>query len=267
MTVDQWQQALAPKIRGTMNLHRCFGNDLDFFVTMSSSVAISGNVGQSNYAAACSFQDALARHRAAAGMAAYSINISGVQEVGFVSENPEVVAVSGPRLGCVHISELLSLLNYAITRPPSNDPAESSCAIGLLPKDDAAFTIEKHGRMDKRFAHLFWHDVVSQNEDESVCLLQLLNNVSQLGDAVDIICNAILQQLGKLIATPVEMLNSARDLDSYGVDSLVAVELRNWIGTYLQANVQLMVMRNIASINELAKLVAKESRLVNFEAA
>lgn len=43
---------------------------------------------------------------------------------------------------------------------------------------------------------------------------------------------AVLQQLDMLIATPVEMLSPMQCLDSYGVDSLVAVELRNWIVAY-----------------------------------
>ena len=69
-------------------------------------------------------------------------------------------------------------------------------------------------------------------------------------------------QLSKVTALPVERLNPAESLDAYGVDSLVAVELRNWIGAYLQANVPLLVLRGTGSIQELAEIVTKESRLV-----
>ncbi|BCS21957.1 uncharacterized protein APUU_30182S [Aspergillus puulaauensis] len=37
-------------------------------------------------------------------------------------------------------------------------------------------------------------------------------------------------------------------LSSYGAGSLVAVELRNWIGAYRQANVQLVMLRGSGSI-------------------
>jgi len=80
-----------------------------------------------------------------------------------------------------------------------------------------------------------------------------------------VVIGGILKQLSKLMAAPVEMLSSARSLDSYGVDSLVAVELRNWIGAYLGANVQLMVLQGTSSIDALATIVVKESRLVSFD--
>lgn len=260
MTADEWREALAPKIAGSLNLHQCFGNDVDFFILMSSAVALRGNVGQSNYAAACSFQDALARQRTAAGMPAYSINIGPVLEVGFVSENPEVAAALRKQgLGAISILDLLAMLNYAVMHPRSCHPAESVCAIGMLPNDS------DNSMTDRRFAHLIRHDAVghaTETQCQSTDIGRLLDGAAGAKDTVKIICQAILQELGKLIASPVESLNAAQSLDSYGIDSLVAVELRNWIGVYLQANVPLMILRGASSINEISKIVTKESRLV-----
>lgn len=261
--MGQWNGALGPKISGSLNLHRCFGNEVDFFILMSSAVALRGNVGQSNYAAACSFQDTLARHRTEMGLPAYSINIGPVLEVGFVSENPDVAAALRKQgLGAISIADLLAMLNYAIMHPRSDHPSESVCAIGMLPKDTDSSLI------DRRFAHLIQHDsmgLASESDGQSADIPRLLDAAARVEDTLEIICQAILQQLGKLIASPAEMLNPAQSLDSYGVDSLVAVELRNWVGAYLQANVPLMVLRGASSINELANVVAKESRLVKTE--
>ncbi|KAK4221393.1 hypothetical protein QBC38DRAFT_504945 [Podospora fimiseda] len=65
---------------------------------------------------------------------------------------------------------------------------------------------------------------------------------------------------------PVDILTAERSLNSYGVDLLVLVNLRNWIGAYLQATVYMMTLRGASSIKELAKTVAKESHLVDVEA-
>lgn len=54
---------MAPKMRGTVNLEKVLGDGLDFFIMLSSTVAVCGNIGQSNYAAGCGFQDTLARQR------------------------------------------------------------------------------------------------------------------------------------------------------------------------------------------------------------
>lgn len=91
MTAQDRNQALAPKVRGTINLNNAFGKSgrLDFLVLLSSAVVLSGNFGQSNYAAACGFQDTLARRELQLGDHFYSINVGPILEAGYVSENPE----------------------------------------------------------------------------------------------------------------------------------------------------------------------------------
>ncbi|KAM3558509.1 hypothetical protein ARSEF4850_004574 [Beauveria asiatica] len=260
MTADEWRGAIGPKVAGSLNLHRCFGNELDFIIFMSSAVALRGNLGQSNYAAGCSFQDALARYRTTAGMSAYSINVGPVRDVGFVSESPQVAAALRKQgLGTISMSDLLAMLNYAVMHPRSGHAKDSVCAIGMLPRDtDESLT-------DRRFAHLVRHDLVSQTGESSVQFAdipRLLDGTAPAETLLENICQLVLLQLSKLIASPVETLSSAQSLDSYGVDSLVAVELRNWVGAYLQANIPLMVLRGTSSIQGLAKIIAKESRFV-----
>ncbi|KAL4915858.1 hypothetical protein BDW62DRAFT_203310 [Aspergillus aurantiobrunneus] len=263
MTVDDWRTALASKVRGSQNLQSTF-RSLDFFIMMSSTVTVRGNFGQSNYSAACSFQDTFVRHMANAGEPAFSINIGPVSDVGYVSENPEVAeALRRNGLGSVTVSDVLVLLNYAITHSRNNDPTSCVASIGLIPSDEQAPNGRDFLTSDRRYAQLVKHEgVVQKAEGESVDALTLLSSATQVEDAVEIVTDAILNQLSKLIATPVEMLSPAQSLDSYGVDSLVAVELRNWIGAYLQANVQLMVLRGTGSISQLAQIVTKESRVV-----
>ncbi len=302
MTASDWNAALAPKVRGTLNIDAVFGGggsaggSLDFFLMLSSAVAVSGNAGQSNYGAACSFQDALARQRvngagpttaAAPKCSYYSINVGVVIEVGFVAENPAVAeALRKAGLGALHLADLLSVVNYAVTRQDSAAAGAAAagwsrprggCVAGMVPPASRGSGVPRWMR-ERRFAHLVHQrqrlgaggeqrgssDGVAKGTED---LASALSHAAGPKEAVDIVGAAILQQLGKLIATPVEMLSPARSLDNYGVDSLVAVELRNWIGTYLRANVQLMVLRGTSSINELAGIVARESRLVSFEEA
>jgi hypothetical protein len=75
MTCEDWQAALTPKVRRNLHLHHILGQGIDFFISLSSVVAMSGNIGQSNCAAACSVQDTLARNRRAHGLPGYSINV------------------------------------------------------------------------------------------------------------------------------------------------------------------------------------------------
>ncbi|BBB93426.1 MAG TPA: SDR family NAD(P)-dependent oxidoreductase [Methylomusa anaerophila] len=64
-TIDSFFRVTAPKILGTTNLHFLTESEpLDFFMVFSSIIAITGNIGQSDYAAANSFIDAFAHYRA-----------------------------------------------------------------------------------------------------------------------------------------------------------------------------------------------------------
>ncbi|MFH9613919.1 SDR family NAD(P)-dependent oxidoreductase [Streptomyces pratensis] len=63
-SAEELREVLAPKTAGTLNLDAASKDDaLDFFALFSSTAAVTGNVGQSDYAAANAFLDAFAHHR------------------------------------------------------------------------------------------------------------------------------------------------------------------------------------------------------------
>ena len=64
---------------------------------------------------------------------------------------------------------------------------------------------------------------------------------------------------------PIEDINPARPISAYGVDSLAAVELRNWFAKSLDAAVGVMDILNGKSIDALAQEVIERSKLVIVE--
>ncbi|WP_395577395.1 type I polyketide synthase [Streptomyces sp. BK79] len=73
LTVDQVDRVLRVKADGARHLHELTGPDLDAFVLFSSLGGTLGLPGQSNYAPANAYLDALALQRRAAGLAATSV--------------------------------------------------------------------------------------------------------------------------------------------------------------------------------------------------
>ncbi|MFI5813785.1 SDR family NAD(P)-dependent oxidoreductase [Streptomyces sp. NPDC051643] len=65
-TAGEWEDVLAPKVDGLLNLDRAIGGaPLDFLLTFSSGVAVTGNAGQADYAAANAFLDEFTALRSA----------------------------------------------------------------------------------------------------------------------------------------------------------------------------------------------------------
>lgn len=63
MDETEMQAVLAPKMSGAVTLYHVLRNeDLDLVLFFSSAQSFSGNAGQSNYAAACTFKDAFAHY-------------------------------------------------------------------------------------------------------------------------------------------------------------------------------------------------------------
>lgn len=260
MTYEQWAKAaLRPKVMTTWNLHKHLPADLDFFIMLSSITSASGSQGQSNYSAGNSFQDGFAQYRARKGLAVRTINVGLVLDAGYASEHLEVEA-QVLRQGYSHISmtDLYPLVNHAITHPLPETYVDSRKIIGIMPDRDAVTFIK-----DKRFRHLLHRATKSttQSSASSIDVVHMIRS-ADLGDTKTIITDSIIQQISKLTGLAADKISGTMSLDDIGVDSLVAVELKNWIGAYLQANVPILVVRETKDIDELATAVFHESRLV-----
>jgi zearalenone synthase (highly reducing iterative type I polyketide synthase) len=86
MTYADWTGSTRSKVQGSANLSAALP-DADFFVLLSSFAGVFGNRGQTNYAAGCAFQDALALARRARGQKAVSVDLGVMRDVGALAEN------------------------------------------------------------------------------------------------------------------------------------------------------------------------------------
>ena len=92
-----------------------------------------------------------------------------------------------------------------------------------------------------------------------------LSEATSLAQATDIVVEAIQTQLSSLLVVSRDDIDSQKAIYRYGVDSLVAVEMRNWFSKAIGADVGTTDIMSDISIWLLAVKVAGKSKFVRDE--
>ncbi|KAI1307179.1 putative polyketide synthase [Xylaria venustula] len=151
MDIERWNAAVAPKVNGTWNLHEALPIDVDFFVMASSVAGIFGQYGQSNYASANAFLDAFAQFRQSRGLAASTVDLGAVDEIGYVWRNAIIRRQVVQQLGtAVSEESLLNSFHMAIDNPEIlNDEATVSIVAKSIARQVSTYTMRgEAGELD-----------------------------------------------------------------------------------------------------------------------
>lgn len=106
MPYEDFMKVLAPKVQGSQLLDELFHDaPLDFFIFFSSTTAVMGNSGQSNYIAGNMFMNALAAQRKKRGVVASSIDISSIIGLGYVERAEDLTEDTFLNMGYKPMSE------------------------------------------------------------------------------------------------------------------------------------------------------------------
>ena len=266
MSFADYNAAVHPKVLGTWNLHQEFSDtELDFFIMLSSFVGVGGNGGQANYAAGGSFQDALARHRTANGLPAVAIDLGAVKSIGYLADHHKV-ADRLKRMGykALEEDEVLRLVEAGIKDPLRK---QTSCQIITgIPTGVGAEWGGAPWRHDPRFIGLKDVDASgadTQGSAKTINLKSQLKAAATLPEAVDAICSAIVRKLSEMFSIPETEVDPAAPMSRYGVDSLVAIELRNWLVSSAQGETSIFDVMQSSSLTGLASKVASKSKFID----
>ncbi|OCL10070.1 putative polyketide synthase [Glonium stellatum] len=246
LTYDKYTTAVNPKMKGAVSLHKALADTpLDFFVMTSSISAVLGNPGQANYCAGNSFLDSLAWYRRKHGLAASSIALPMVLDVGVVAENADI-EISLGRKGMYGIDEreMLQAFEAGMLQgsPKSSENAslgEAQIVLGLEPAYLAAAmtsaqTTDAYWSNDARLSEIrIAVDALTasskQEQKRGGGFVETLADKAE-GEAVEAIAQHIIAQCGKILMLPPDNFDTeGSSIASYGVDSMIGVELRTWL--------------------------------------
>ncbi|WP_413206145.1 SDR family NAD(P)-dependent oxidoreductase [Rhodospirillum sp. A1_3_36] len=250
MMIDQpWERfadILPAKTAGAWHLHRLTRDlDLDVFALFSSAASLLGNPGQANYAAANAFLDTLAHHRKALGLPATAINWGPWDRVG----------IADPA-----IRERLARQGFAAIRPDDGLDllgrllADEAAQISVLDADWRVYL----GQLAKP-ASLFRElreaakmaETPSQTDGGPLARLGDAAQEERLTILDALVRDTLRQVLGVTDAT----LDPHRPLTEQGLDSLMAVQVRNAIAGSLALSLPVSLVFNHPTVADIVSFL------------
>ena len=265
MNYDQYTTVIESKVKGAWNFHHALASTpLDFFIVISSAAGAVGNRGQAAYAAANTFLNGLTQYRAARGLPASSIDLTAVSDAGYLAEDAEKAAEVARNLGSDTIceAEVLALISAAITGKMA-----STCNHHAITGMRITATMRPFWSTDSKFKHLLSvaeAEAAAMSSSGPVAISWSAAFKTAAGasraEAEEVVCNGLVEKIAEVVGMEKEELDVTRPLSNYPLDSLTAIEVRNFITRMFEANLQVLELLAQGSIQGLAKAVCVKSK-------
>ena len=264
MNLQDYNAVMRPKIDGLWNLHyRLSKVDLDFFIMLSSLVGLVGDPSQAAYVSASVFQDAFAEFRNRQGLPAVTLDLGKVVDIGIVAERFAARrAVRGLWSRDLHEEEVMSGIKWAILGQLGTR-ATGSTMIGLKSWSQVANPVFQ----TPLFSHFRRAALgnLEKNDQEGVRtngIRESLKQARSLEEAAQKACGNFFSKTSSLLMIPVDDIDPSKSISEYGMDSLVAVEMRNWLLREFEVALPIIELLSNISLQQLSVKIIRVSKLL-----
>lgn len=257
LTREKFETVMAGKVRGALALdERIRAGELDFLVYYSSAAGVVGSPGQANYSAANAMLDALAEAQRMRGIPAISIDWGTWGEVGLAAERENRgVRLMGQGIDPLSTDEGLNLLWRILQHAPVR-------AVAMRLDANAWCDVHASAKCSGVFARLLRRDVAARSEvDDFASGLQGLSGEAIRAALVPWLC----QQVASVLRLDVKRVPQDKAMRSLGLDSLMALELRNRLEREIHLKLSATLVWNYPTVSAMATYL--EERLTALRAA
>lgn len=224
-------------------------------------MGILGTGSLAAYNAGNTYQDALARARTAQGQHAVSLDLGAFADRGYlVQQSHQLLKTQLPeRYIPMCAEDLCALLDVVVGESSNSGTAlvsksksgaaigDSQIIVGIRPPAYWKSPGDVAATMDMPFWGHMHHLAPPPSGEDAEAIgdgammkgmdgrrgnadaTQRLAEAAEMPDAVSVVTEALAQHASVLLGTPFECLDTQSPMHSYGLDSLSAMELRNWV--------------------------------------
>jgi len=256
LSFQDWQATASSRIQGAWNLNNSFP-DLDFFVSLSGMTGITGNAGQSVYTGSSTFLEAFVDHRHQKGLPATVIHLPPVSGIGLVAETNLIQRLRSTIGAVLRGTEVLTLVEAAILGESAGLATDGKhLSWSLVPGTEVAQLPWEHfkhlsamGR--RRHAKSLLNGALSES-------LEGGSNDKTIGKqdlksaGPEVLMSALSDKVSAMTAIERSEITPDRSLQDYGLDSLISLELRNWIRRNFEVDMSVKDINSSADLRVVA---------------
>jgi NADPH:quinone reductase-like Zn-dependent oxidoreductase/acyl carrier protein len=264
---DRMQRVFGPKIDGAWNLHVLTRElPIEWFVLFSSWASIGGSYGQVNHCAAASFLDGLAHFRRANGLPALTVDWGAWGETGAAADDEVRRNLERSGMEAMPPEGALEALRLALRS------GESQVAIASI--HWARYLAQRRTTADRSFYTelLSESDVhATQRSPQPAAKVQIKSGFAPAVPALEAIDSlpaamrqaALLRTIAEIVRRTLD-LHSGEEIDpdvplgDLGMDSLLAIELRNGLSRVFHKQFQSTILFDYPTLRILARYLDKE---------
>ncbi|MEY4589030.1 MAG: hypothetical protein RL497_1106 [Pseudomonadota bacterium] len=258
LTPDNFAQVLPAKIQGALNLHAVLSDRaLDVFVLYSSLASVVTSSGQGSYSAANAFLDSFAQWRQQQGLAGLSINWGPWREAGLAAELNLVDFFASRGFFAMSNQQGMAALN---TLSLSGEAQ----AVVLAADWHTAVQVGYPGGLAP--CHLETvleadvHSAAQENGDQgNSFLLDYISLNASAEQAVStaakqaLVAQRLIDAVAQVLRITPEGITSTLSFAALGLDSMLALDLRNRVQSSLVVSIAVVDLLNNRPIAELAE--------------
>ncbi|NEO74074.1 SDR family NAD(P)-dependent oxidoreductase, partial [Moorena sp. SIO3H5] len=252
MTWEQFTRVIAPKVEGSWHLHQLSKDiPLDFFVCFSSIASLFGSPGQGNYAAGNAFMDSLAHYRRYMGLPGLSINWGAWEQEGMVArlETQHQTRLKKTGIGYIAPNQGLQVLEELLS--------QSITQVGVSPINWSQLIEQLSAGIKPPFLEAFTSTKLAKEESSNDFLAQLTEATES--ERNQLLINYLQATIGKLLGFSKSLFPEPQlGFFDMGIDSLMAVELRNMLSATLGYSISAATLFKYSNIQDLTEYLIEE---------